>query len=103
MIINKMPATTPPAMAPTGVFFSGWVAELGAKESCPVGVLEELEYADECDTTDVDTDVDTAVLVVEASANVVVKVWIIMVVESWPGLVVVVVVGALLVLGVTSK
>ena len=43
-------------------------------------------------------------LVVEASANVVVKVWIITVVESWLGLlVVVVVVTTLSVLGVISK
>ena len=31
MIISTIPPTTPPAIAPTGVFFSGWVVELGAK------------------------------------------------------------------------
>lgn len=86
-IINKIPPTTPAAIAATGVFFSGWLVELVAKElvakePCPVGVLEETASTDECDTTKVDTDVDTAVLVVEASANVVVKVWMIIAVES---------------------
>ena len=47
IIINKTPPTMPPTIPPMGVFFSDWVVELVARESCPVGVLEDTEYTGE--------------------------------------------------------